>query len=207
MLTALGVVIGIVAVTLMGAAIGGINIGFQNSLAMLGSDVLYVQKWPWGPVEDWWNYANRPQMNLRSVDTVNRIISQTPNSLLDVAIPVTGRGATVKVGDARVSGVYTIGTVADYARFTGADYREGRLFNDAESTAGAAVCVLGCDVADALFPHGSSLEQTVYVDGHPFRVVGVFAKQGEFLGIFSFDNQAVLPLTAFAKYFGMRQNA
>ena len=45
-LTALGVIIGIVAVTLMGTAINGIDRGFQNSLAMLGDDVLYVQKWP-----------------------------------------------------------------------------------------------------------------------------------------------------------------
>ena len=46
-LTALGVIIGIVAVTLMGTAIRGIDRGFQSSLAMLGDDVIYVQKWPW----------------------------------------------------------------------------------------------------------------------------------------------------------------
>jgi len=45
-LTALGVIIGIVAVTLMGTAINGIDIGFNRSLAMLGEDVLYVQRWP-----------------------------------------------------------------------------------------------------------------------------------------------------------------
>ena len=39
-LTALGVIIGIVAVTLMGTAIEGINTGFDKSLAMLGDDVL-----------------------------------------------------------------------------------------------------------------------------------------------------------------------
>ena len=206
-LTALGVIIGIVAVTLMGTAIRGIDTGFQNSLAMLGDDVFYVQKWPWGEIEDWWNYANRPVINTRSAEELNRIIAGTPNSLLEVAEPVAGRGCTVKVGDARVSGVYTTGTTADYARISGADYREGRLFNDAEATAGAAVCVLGCDVADALFPNRTAIDETVYVDGHPFRVVGVFAKQGEFLGLFSFDNQAVLPLTAFAKYFSTRHNA
>ncbi|HEY4300343.1 MAG TPA: ABC transporter permease [Candidatus Didemnitutus sp.] len=206
-LTALGVIIGIVAITLMFTAINGIKNGVQNSLAMLGDDVLYVQKWPWGPVEDWWNYANRPVINTRNADEVNRIISQTPNSLLDIAVPVAGRAATVKVGDARVSGVYTTGTTADYARLSAAEYREGRLFNDSEATSGTAVCVLGCDVADALFPTRSAIDETVFIDGHPFRVVGVFAKQGEFLGLFSFDNQAVLPLAAFAKYFSTKNNA
>jgi putative ABC transport system permease protein len=158
-------------------------------------------------VEDWWNYANRPVIQTRNADEVNRIIANTPNSLLDVAVPVAGRGSTIKGNDARVNNVYTIGTTADYARMTAADYREGRLFNDAESTAGTAVCVLGCDVADAISPTRSIIDQIVYIDGHPFRVVGVFAKQGEFLGLFSFDNQAVLPLTAFAKYFSTKQNA
>src|SRR5437588_720478 len=54
-LTALGVIIGIIAVTLMGTAVNGISIGFDKSMAVLGDDVLYVTQWPWKPVEDWWN--------------------------------------------------------------------------------------------------------------------------------------------------------
>ena len=38
-------------------------------------------------------------------------------------------------------------------------------------------------------------------------VIGVFAKQGEFLGLFSFDNQTMIPLIAFNKYFGTRRGA
>ncbi len=53
-LTALGVIIGIVAVTLMGSAIGGIEIGFERSLAVIGDDVFYLEKWPWHNVDDWW---------------------------------------------------------------------------------------------------------------------------------------------------------
>ena len=76
-LTALGVIIGIVAVTLMGTAINGIDRGFQNSLAMLGDDVLYVQKWPWGRVDDWWNYINRPLIRPETSDRLNRIIDDS----------------------------------------------------------------------------------------------------------------------------------
>lgn len=203
-LTALGVIIGIVAVTLMGTAIRGIDTGFQNSLAMLGDDVVYVQKWPWGGVEDWWNYANRPNIKPRDADALNRIIADTPNSLLEVAIPLVQRGVAIKKDDAKVSSVFTVGTTADYARISGAEYKEGRLFNDTEANSGRQVVVLGYDVAEALFPNGSPLEQTVLVAGQPFTVIGVFAKQGEFLGLFSFDNQAVVPLKAFLKYFGPR---
>ncbi len=203
-LTALGVIIGIVAVTLMGTAIRGIDTGFQNSLAMLGDDVVYVQKWPWGGVEDWWNYANRPNIKPRDADALNRIIADTPNSLLEVAIPLVQRGVAIKKDDAKVSSVFTVGTTADYSRISGADYKEGRLFNETEANSGRQVVVLGYDVAEALFPNGSPLEQTVLVAGQPFTVIGVFAKQGEFLGLFSFDNQAVVPLNAFLKYFGPR---
>ncbi len=206
-LTALGVIIGVVAVTLMGTAIRGIDTGFANSLALLGDDVLYVQKWPWGPVEDWWNYNNRPNLKPEHAERLNRVIESTPNSKLAFAVPVVGRGSALKVGDAKVSGVFTIGTTAAYAQMVGTDYKEGRLFNDAEAESGAQVCVLGFDVAEALLPNRDPSGETVLISGQPFTVVGVFAKQGEFLGLFSFDNQVVIPLKAFQKYFSTRRGA
>lgn len=206
-LTALGVIIGIVAVTLMGTAIRGIDTGFQNSLALLGDDVLYVQKWPWGPVEDWWNYNNRPNVRPQDAEPLNRIIGSTRDSLLKLAVPVVARSSSVKFGDAKVSGVFTIGSQAEYAQLSGADYQDGRLFNEAEAAAGREVCTLGYDVAEALFPGRSAISQTVIISGHPFEVVGVFAKQGEFLGLFSFDNQVIMPITAFQKYYSTRRGA
>lgn len=204
-LTALGVIIGIVAVTLMGAAISGIDRGFENSLAMLGNDIFYVEKWPWFGAEDWWNYVNRPPIRVADAEKLNRIIENTSNSLLEVAVPRAGRGVSVKFGDGRVDNIFAFGTTADYSRITHVDLSEGRLFNEVEANNGRAVCVLGFTVAEALFPHESSLGQTVIVDGHPCMVIGVFAKQGEFLGLFSFDNQVVLPMTAFSKMFGSRR--
>src|SRR5476649_830929 len=134
-LTALGVIIGIVAVTLMGTAINGIDIGFQNSLAMLGDDILYVQKWPWGNVDDWWNYVNRPPIRTEVAEQLNRIIDQTPNSLLEVAVPVGGRGGAIKAGSNSVSGVNIMGTTADYSRISTTDVADGRMFNEIESSA------------------------------------------------------------------------
>ncbi|MFA5263463.1 MAG: ABC transporter permease [Opitutaceae bacterium] len=206
-LTALGVIIGIVAVTLMGTAIRGIDVGFENSLSMLGDDILYVQKWPWGAVEDWWNYINRPNIKPEDAERLNRIIESTNNSLLELAVPVVGRGCSVKAGDSKISGVFTAGTNADYGRLSRVDYQEGRLFNETEANAGRPVCVLGYDVAEALFPSGSAIDQDVRIDGRPFRVIGVLAKQGSFLGLFSFDNQTIVPLVTFKKVFSTRRGA
>jgi len=203
-LTALGVIIGIVAVTLMGTAINGIDIGFQNSLAMLGEDVLYIQKWPWHGVEDWWNYQNRPPFKIDDAEALNRIIESTPNSLLEVAVPTAGRNTSVKAGANSISGVFILGTTADYSRLVTADITEGRLFNEVEASAGRPVCVVGSSVAESLFPGRSALDQTVEVKGQHLLVIGVLAKQGEFLGLFSFDNQMVVPLNALRKFYGTR---
>lgn len=205
-LTALGVIIGIIAVTLMGTAINGIDIGFQRSLSMLGDDVLYVQKWPWGPVEDWWNYQNRPKILPEHAERLNRMIEATPTTLLQVAVPIIARQGPIKAGENLVNGVYTFGTTAEYSQLMTADFGEGRLFSDTEVTSGRQVCVLGLDVAEALFPGRSALDQTILIKGQPFRVIGVLAKQGSFLGLFSMDTQAILPITAYRKFFGIGGN-
>jgi putative ABC transport system permease protein len=203
-LTALGVIIGIVAVTLMGTAIRGIDIGFDRSLAMLGDDVVYVQKWPWHKVDDWWNYVNRPSMKPQDAVALNNIIAATPHSELEVAVFSDARSSSVKAGTASVSNVFVSGTTGDYGRILTTDFEDGRLFTDTESDAARQVCVLGFDVAHALFPGRSAIGETVVVQGQPFNVIGVLVKQGSFLGLFSFDNQMLMPLGAYRKYFGVR---
>jgi len=46
-LATLGIVIGIVTVTLMAAAIEGLNNSFLKSISSLGADVFYVQRNSW----------------------------------------------------------------------------------------------------------------------------------------------------------------
>lgn len=205
-LTALGVIIGIVAVTLMGTAINGIDIGFNRSLAMLGEDVLYVQRWPWRRVDDWWNYLNRPPLEVETAERLNRVIEATPDSLLEVAVPVATRGTSVRAGDLRLGGVMLFGTTGDYARIVTTDVAEGRMFNDFEASVGRPVCVLGSAVAENLFPGRSALDQQVQMRGERYTVIGVLAKQGEFLGLFSFDNQIVAPLNTVRRQTGVRAN-
>src|SRR5258707_788462 len=88
-LTALGVIIGIVAVTLMGTAISGIQVGFDKSMAIFGDDVLYVGQWPWRQVNDWWNYRDRKKIKAEYADSLNRMMAATANSNLTIAIPTS----------------------------------------------------------------------------------------------------------------------
>ncbi len=203
-LTALGVIIGIIAVTLMGSAIGGIGVGFERSLAVIGDDLLYVEKWPWHHVDDWWNYRNRRRMEVHYADDLKKIIAATPNSQLIVAVPTLNTARTIKYGENEVTGVFTQGTTDEFMMTSTAGFKEGRFFTDTESRGGHNVVVLGYDVAEALFPMGSAVDKTVQIDGNPYRVIGVFARMGTFLGLFSFDSYAVVPLPSFTKNFSAR---
>jgi len=206
-LTALGVIIGIVAVTLMGTAIGGISIGFDKSMSIFGDDVLYVGQWPWKNVDDWWNYRDRKKIKTEYAEPLNRMIAATPDSNLVVAVPASGLYRSVKYADSEVSNVLVRGTVSDYIITSTFDFKEGRFFNEVESRSGANVCVLGYDVADALFPSANPIDKSVLINGQPFNVIGVISRQGSFLGLFSLDSIVVMPLPAFQKYFSAKSDS
>jgi len=191
-LTALGVIIGIIAVTLMGTAVNGISIGFDKSMAVLGDDVLYVTQWPWKPVDDWWNYRDRKKIKTEYAETLNRMIAATPNSNLVLAVPTSNLMRSIKYGGNQVDNVFVLGTTSDFIVTSTIDCTAGRFFSELESRGGANVVVIGYDVADALFP--SEL----------FKVVGVNTRQGTFLGLFSWDSMVAMPLGAFNKYFSAK---
>ena len=200
-LTALGVVIGIVAVTLMGTAIRGIDAGVDRSLSGFGDDLLYISKWPWRDVDDWWNYRNRRAIKTEYAVQVNDWIAKHPDGPLKRAIPAADRGSIVVRGEYRLNNIYTLGTTADYAQTSRSEMKEGRFFSDFESQSGRNVCTIGYDVADALFPGESAIGKSIRVSGISMEVVGVAARQGSFLGLWSWDSMVVLPLPAFRRNF------
>ncbi len=207
MLTALGVIIGIVAVTLMGTAIGGIQSGFDKSMSVFGDDVLYVNQWPWKKVDDWWNYRDRKKIRTNYAEPINRMIAATPNSNLVVAVPISSLIRSVKYANTEVSGILVRGTLYDYILTSTLEFKEGRFFNELESRGGINVCVIGYDVADALFPAGDSLNKSVLINGQAFKVIGTITRQGSFLGLFSLDSIVVMPLPAFQKYFSAKSDS
>ena len=202
-LTALGVIIGIVSITMMGTAISGIDAGFEKSLSMLGYDVMYVQKGSWGSMGQWWRFRNRPDLKTEYAGQINRIIADNPDSALETAIPqMSTYRASASYKDRNLQQVFALGTNADYLRTASGDLSEGRFFLPHESESGAMVCVIGDDISSGLFPNESALGKEIKLKNRKFRIIGVFKKQGKFLGFFSFDNQIIVPLTAFKKVYG-----
>ncbi|HEX8372958.1 MAG TPA: ABC transporter permease [Chthoniobacterales bacterium] len=206
-LTALGVVIGIIAVTLMGTAIRGIDTGFDRSLSLLGDDVLYVTKNPWGPQDDFSLFRNRPRIRTGYAVQINRVIADTPNTLLELAVPAPVVFKTVTRNSRKIENVYTLGTTNDFTRTSTTECTKGRFLTESESRGAISVCVIGLDIAESLFPSENPLGQSIQVGNHLFRIVGVFAKQGSFLGLFSWDQQVVIPVGALKKYFVADEDA
>src|SRR5438105_15247971 len=73
-LTTLGIVIGIVTVTLMGTAIQGLNRAFLKSISSLGTDVLYVQRFSWfiNSEEEWIKSERRRAIDILQVRALER---------------------------------------------------------------------------------------------------------------------------------------
>lgn len=203
LLTALGVIIGIVAVTLMGTAIKGIDTGFTDSLDMLGQDIMYVEKWPWRDVgDDWFIYRNRPEIRLEDANRINQWIQANPESRLRIAVPTKSTSQTLKRGDRSIPSVHINGTTSDFSLINTASLEHGRFFNYAEDFSGQHVVILGYDVADTLFPEGiaTAIGEKVLIQGLNYYVIGVLERQGSFLGIQSFDRQAIVPLNSMLRY-------
>ncbi len=202
MLTALGVIIGILAVTLMGTAITGIGTGFDRSMAMLGEDVLYVDRQPWIRPERWWELRGRKKIKTEYAEHLNRLIAATPDSQLVVAVPTSSVIKSVRRADNQVNNVVVQGTNSDFIQASPLECSEGRFINEVESRGGTNVVVVGHDIVTGLFPSGSPINETILIGGESFKIIGVAARQGTFLGLFSWDAMVAIPLPAFQKYFG-----
>jgi putative ABC transport system permease protein len=196
----LGIVIGITSVVLMTTAISGIDNAFQQGISSLGSDVLYIQKWPWFGNEDWWKIRNRRVITMEDYEKFKELAK------LPVAMaPVVNSFRTVKNGSISVDNVIMTGSDADYVKTTNFTFDAGRFFTEIEGKSSRNVVVLGNEIANTLFPRGDAIDKEIKIGNETFKVVGVLTKQGSFLlGSMNPDNQVYVPIGTIFKYFSSR---
>jgi putative ABC transport system permease protein len=193
-LTTLGIVIGIVTVTLMGAAIRGLNTAFTDSISAVGSDVFYVQKFSWFSDEPWWKVRNRREIYLAD----GQAFARNANPAWSVALESIGIG-TIKKGNAIASGVVLVGTTEQEIVTSALNFTEGRFLTASEVDGSRPVCVLGSELATNFFPYGAAVGQQVRINDANFEVVGVLERRGKFLGLENLDNCVYVPVTRFAR--------
>ena len=199
-LTALGIVIGVLSVTLMGTLISGLDKTFEKSMAGFRSDVLLISRMEWfsGDV-DWWEMRNRPRIR---EEYGEKLLERS--QFVEAVAPVSERGGSIIKGDRRIDSRF-FGTTTDYlATNTSVDVEKGRFFSDGEERSGARVLVIGGDVADGLFPDEDPLDKYVKIGNYKFRVIGILKKMGKFMGLFSMDNQATMPLGTYKRLYARR---
>tara|TARA_Y100001936_G_scaffold204408_1_gene207857 strand:+ start:119 stop:1321 length:1203 start_codon:yes stop_codon:yes gene_type:complete len=197
-LTALGIIIGVLSVTVMGTLISGLDRSFENSMSWLGKDILYISRWEWFSDMEWWEVRNRPRMKLSYEDKIREMSDYA----LAVS-PVMQRGASLSFGDKNTQ-IQIFGTNVDYMETVNEDIKVGRFFTENEERSGSRVTIIGSGIQDAFFEYQNPIGKYIKIDGIKFRVIGVLEKQGKFLGLFSVDNQAILPLGAYTRLFSKR---
>ncbi|MDI6402198.1 ABC transporter permease [Balneolaceae bacterium ANBcel3] len=200
-LTTFGIVIGIVMVTTMVTVIDGINRSFESSIQMIGQDVIFVQKWPWGFGGEyrWWDYVNRREMEVRYASEI-AARSQWATAVSAEA----GRRGNVYSSDDVAEGIEINGVSYEYLYTSSFEIADGRFFSEEEDRHGRYVVVLGYDVAEALYGWRDPVGQRVRIAGQRFEIIGVMERQGNFLGLESFDNVVIIPIGTYRGLYGLR---
>jgi len=194
-----GISIGIFCVVAVLAAIDSMERNITQSITKFGSNIVYVDKWPWTFSDDypWWKYVNRPHPTYTEL----RNLQGRLPSAAALGITVGVGGKTMSYRGNSLEDISVDGCSPSYADMMHLDLVNGRFFNQQESDAALPVVVLGHELAANLFPNGvNPIDQYVRLMGTRVRVVGVLAKQGESIVNASFDNVATVPYGFFTKY-------
>ncbi|HDR03901.1 MAG TPA: FtsX-like permease family protein [Candidatus Marinimicrobia bacterium] len=188
-LTMLGIIIGILSVSLMGAAISGVDNVFDDSMKSIGDRVLYIQKYPWFMGNgEWWEFRNRPNLEPEYVD---KILEKSKYA--EFASASLQRSANLRFRDYAIENTVVEGTNWQSAYINAPKLAQGRYFSQVEDRVSAKVAVIGSEVAINLFPNLDPIGQEFFINSTRVKVIGVLEAQGKFLGLFSQDNIITLP--------------
>jgi len=192
-LSLLGITIGIFCIIAVLTVLDSLKNNIQKEMATLGSDVLYIGRWPWmddGGEYKWWEYWRRPGMTPLEVKAVE---SQVPDASV-VTLCLNTRRMTVKHSDNEASGVAGYAVMNGFDKIQNVEIATGRYLNTNELDGGTNSVVLGDEVYRSLYTGGiNPLGSSVTFFGRKFVVVGVMKRVGENMAGFDFDNSVMFP--------------
>jgi putative ABC transport system permease protein len=193
-LTILGIAVGVFVVTVMSAAVHGINEGVAKSIAAAGPTTFWVTRWPaeitsCNGSADSCPWRRNPPLTL----TQARELEQLP--LIEAVTAHIGSSTSIKYADRELPGVTLDAYTPNWFDVTGGDIDPGRSFTGEEYQVGAPVVLVNDKIVEKLFLGGEAVGKEVRLNGQPFRVIGVYH------GIVNaFDNgsrgKVVIPLTS-----------
>ncbi len=208
-LTILGVLVGVAAVIGMVAIVQGLNKSMASQIESLGANVIYVSRF-------------EPQVQVggggRSEEERKRkyITFEDAMAIKELCPAVEAvspekywwqepDGNQVKYRDKEARNPQLGGVVPEYAVVNNCFASEGRFITDSDINFKTYVCVLGVDVAEALFPHVDPIGKQILVNNNRFIVVGVVEKKPAFLG-YSQNNYLLIPFTTYRKIYSSSES-
>jgi putative ABC transport system permease protein len=202
-LTILGIVIGVMTVITISSVVNGLNSSVQGLVQSLGSNVLFVFRFPAFTGRPTTEMLTRKQLtyddamamrDLPHVVAVSPALQYTDNNA-----PGRAGVTAIKGGGRSMQNTILTGITPQQKDVHDLDLEDGRFFNEGDQDRAAKVVVLGHDTAEELFPGQSAVGKEVEATGMVFTVVGVLDKQKQAFGGGKNpqDNQAMFPITTF----------
>ena len=197
LLSLLGITIGIWVVITVFAALDSMERTMRDSIQSLGTNVVFVQKWPWSFSDNypWWKYLNRPVASLSDLEAIEQY-----SELAETSAFIAGTSRTVEHLNSSMMGASVVVASHNYDQVRSFELLMGRYFTENESRRGDKVTVIGYNVAAALFSGKNPIGQAVSIGGTKARVIGVFEREGESMIGNSTDYDVLVPVN-FARSF------
>lgn len=193
-LSLLGIAIGIFCIISVFTIFDSMEISIHKSIDSLGSDVLYIQKWPWSMGGDypWWKYYQRPEATLGDMHEI-----QARSTLSDATAFFVQVNKTVKFRNNYVDDVGILGISQEFDRVWKFEVADGRYFSPTEFNSGKNVAIIGADIASNLFGQATAIDQVIKIFGRNIEVIGVLKKEGEDFFGNSNDKVVMIPISFF----------
>ncbi len=202
-LTLLGIVIGILALTVMMALIGALQTSVSDALLPLGVGVFQAQKEPAGGGQriNWAEIARRKPLTLDDVRELERRLTLTAA----VGGEAWTWGASIKNHQHAMPPTCGMaGMTPSFFEANALDIDVGRSVNAQDVEQGRNVAVIGHDVVKTLFPRGplTALGEEVRLQNKPYTVVGTLTEKPVLFGAAWRNCLVAVPITAYQKDFG-----
>ena len=193
-LSLLGVTIGILAVIAVFTIVDSLEKNVRDSINKLGSDVIYIQKWPWGTSDGgeykWWDFMSRPEVEIGEM----KKLAAKSKKAEAIAFMISAN-RTLKYLNNSVEGVDVMAVSYDWKSIRSFDLAYGRYFTEQEIDGAKNYVILGHTIALSLLNNLDNVGEVIKIKGEKATVIGVFSKEGEDITGNSLDNAVVVPVT------------
>jgi putative ABC transport system permease protein len=109
----------------------------------------------------------------------------------------------VKYKNKAISSLAVVGATANITEISDREVYEGRTFSEFEVDHNRRVCFVGWQIRESLFPNEDPMGKDIKIGNHRFRIIGVAAKKGNFLGE-NQDDYVLIPISTYGKLFAGR---